>query len=79
MNGPALASGMGTCGFVGQIGLYTGWLSDIAAGTKSAISAFDWAGLVLVCFVIPAVLTPLFALPLRKKGWIKDGDLKLEL
>ena len=34
MNGDAIASGMGTCGFVGQIGVYTGWLADIAAGAK---------------------------------------------
>ena len=34
--------------------------------------------LVLICFVLPAVLTWLFALPLRKIGWIKDGDLKLD-
>lgn len=34
MNGAAVSSGMGTCGLVGQIGVYTGWVSDIAAGTK---------------------------------------------
>jgi uncharacterized membrane protein len=79
MNGPALASGMGTCGLVGQIGVYTGWLSDIDAGAKTAITTFDWTGLLLICFVLPAVLTPLIALPLRKCGWIKPGDLKLEL
>ncbi|KAI4445022.1 hypothetical protein C823_008044 [Eubacterium plexicaudatum ASF492] len=38
MNGAAIASGMGTCGLVGQIGLYTGWVSDIAAGKKLAIT-----------------------------------------
>ena len=38
MNGAAVASGMGTCGLVGQIGVYTGWINDIAAGTKSAIT-----------------------------------------
>ena len=35
MNGAAVSSGMGTCGLVGQIGVYTGWVSDIAAGAKS--------------------------------------------
>ena len=79
MNGAAISSGMGTCGFVGQIGVYTGWLSDIANGTKEAITAFDWAGLVLICFVLPAVITPLIALPLRKIGWIKENELKLDL
>ncbi len=79
MNGAPVSSGMGTCGFVGQIGVYTGWLNDIAAGTKAAITAMDWIGLALICFVLPAVLTWLFAIPLRKWGWIKDGDLKLEV
>lgn len=78
MNGPAVSSGMGTCGLVGQIGVYTGWLNDIAAGTKAAILPMDWVGLILICFVLPAVLTPLFAFFLRKWGWIKDGDLKLQ-
>ena len=79
MNGPAVSSGMGTCGFVGQIGVYTGWVNDVAAGTKVAITGMDWLGLVLISFVLPAVLTWLIAIPLRKCGWIKDGDLKLDL
>jgi uncharacterized membrane protein len=78
MNGPAVSSGMGTCGLVGQIGVYTGWLNDIAAGTKTAILPMDWVGLILICFVLPAVLTLLFAFFLRKWGWIKGGDLKLQ-
>ena len=78
MNGPAVSSGMGTCGLVGQIGVYTGWLNDIAAGTKAAILPMDWVGLILIRFVLPAVLTLLFAFFLRKWGWIKDGDLKLQ-
>ena len=79
MNGPAISSGMGTCGLVGQIGVYTGWVSDVAAGTKAAITGMDWLGLVLISFVLPAVLTWLIAIPLRRCGWIKDGDLKLDL
>jgi len=78
MNGPAVSSGMGTCGLVGQIGVYTGWLNDIAAGMKATILPMDWVGLILICFVLPAVLTLLFAFFLRKWGWIKDGDLKLQ-
>ncbi|MDR1248264.1 MAG: PTS sugar transporter subunit IIC [Treponema sp.] len=79
MNGPAVASGMGTCGMVGQIGLYTGWVNDVASGAKAGITGLDWTGLALLCFVLPAVLTPLIAAPLRKNGWIKPGDLKLDL
>ena len=79
MNGAAIASGMGTCGLVGQIGVYTGWINDISSGAKSGITALDWTGLILICFVLPAVLTPLLAMPLRKIGWIKKDDLKLGL
>lgn len=79
MNGAAVSSGMGTCGLVGQIGVYTGWVSDVAAGIKAAVTGMDWLGLVLISFVLPAVLTWLLAVPLRKWGWIKDGDLTLDL
>ena len=79
MNGAAVSSGMGTCGLVGQIGLYTGWVSDIASGAKSAITAMDWLGMLLVCFVLPGVLSWLFGLFFRKIGWIKENDLKLDL
>ena len=79
MNGSPVSSGMGTCGFVGQIGVYTGWLNDIAAGTKAAITSMDWIGLVLVCFILPAILSYIFCEILRKLGWIKEGDLKLDL
>ena len=78
MNGAAISSGMGTCGLVGQIGVYTGWVSDVAAGTKAAITGMDWLGLVLICFVLPAVLSVLFCTIERKLGWIKEGDLKLD-
>jgi len=79
MNGAPVSSGMGTCGFVGQLGVYTGWVNDVLSGAKSAITAADWAALMLISFILPALLTWLFAMPLRKLGWIKDGDLKLEL
>ena len=79
MNGAAVASGMGTCGLVGQIGVYTGWLNDIQAGTKAAITFFDWIGLLLICFILPGILTWLLGLLFRKIGWIKDVDLTLNL
>ena len=78
MNGPAISSGMGTCGFVGQIGVYTGWMSEIAAGTRECITMSDWGGLLLISFVFPAVLTPVIGSVMRRKGWIKEGDLKLD-
>lgn len=78
MNGTPVSSGMGTCGLVGQIGVYTGWLNDIAAGTKATIVPMDWIGLVLICFVLPAILSVLFCEVLRKWNWIKPDDLKLQ-
>lgn len=69
-NGVGVASGMGTCGLVGPIGVMA---SEGFGSVKS------YVGMILVCFVLPAVLTPLIAYPMRKLGWIKDGDLKLEL
>ena len=77
MNGAPVSSGMGTCGLVGQIGVYSGWVKDVAEGTKAAITPMDWIGLVLICFVLPAVLSWAFGLILRKIGWIKENDLKL--
>lgn len=73
MNGPAIASGMGTCGLVGPIGLYTGWLES-----GMSIGFNEWFGMLMVCLVLPAVLTPLIGLPLRRMGWIKPGDLTLD-
>ena len=78
MNGTAVSSGMGTCGLVGPIGVYTGWVNDIAQGLRGPIGGMDWLGMILICFVLPGVLTWLIGIPCRKAGWIKDGDLKLE-
>ena len=82
MNGAPINSGMGTCGMCGPIGVITGWFepgSDALAKGAAAISptAMDWLGLVLICFVLPAVLCWAFGLFFRKIGWIREGDLKL--
>ena len=74
MNGSPVSSGMGTCGFVGQIGVYTGWVN-----MGKTITAMDWIGLLLICFILPAILSTLFCNILRKWGWIKPGDLKLDV
>lgn len=79
MNGAAVASGMGTCGLVGQIGVYTGWLNDIAEGTKTAITVGDWVGLICISFVLPAIITYVIGRGFRKIGWIQENDLKLDL
>ena len=72
MNGAPVSSGMGTCGFVGQIGVITGW-------ADKTVTAMDWIGLVLICFILPAILSWVFCEILRRIGWIKENDLKLEL
>ena len=79
MNGAAVSSGMGTCGLVGQIGVYTGWIADIEAGSKAAITPMDWIGLIFVSFLLPGVLSWLFSVLFRKIGWIKEGDMRLDL
>ncbi len=82
MNGAAINSGMGTCGLCGQLGVWTGWLAPseqaLANGAAAIVpGAMDWAGLILVSFVLPAVICPLVNHFCRKAGWVKDGDLTL--
>ena len=78
MNGAAVNSGMGTCGMCGPIGVITGWFTPAVEGAAAvAPTAFDWIGLILIAVVLPALITPLIHLPLRKLGWVRDGDLKL--
>lgn len=82
MNGAAISSGMGTCGLVGPIGVITGWFTPSAQAVEHGAhtinpGAFEWCGLILICFVLPAVLTYIFGEVERKLGWIKDGDLTL--
>ena len=64
-----IGSGMGTCGLVGPIGIYT-------AMPEGGMNM--WLGMALGCFVLPAVLSWLFGMILRKIGWIKEGDLKID-
>ncbi len=75
-NGAAISSGMGTAGLVGPIGIITGW-SNMPEGY--AVGAFDWLGMILVCFVLPVLLSWAIDKFMRKKGWIKEGDLKVDL
>ena len=63
-------AGMGTCGLVGPIGVITA-MSD--GGVKM------WIGILLVCFILPGLLSYIFCEIFRKIGWIKEGDLKIDL
>ncbi len=82
MNGAAINSGMGTCGLCGQLGVWTGWVapSEQAISNGAAAlspTAFDWVGLILISFILPAILAPAINQVCRKLGWVKDGDLTL--
>ncbi len=83
MNGAAINSGMGTCGLCGPIGVWTGWMAPVeAAVNQGAVAvtptAFDWLGVALICFILPAILSYVFCEVCRKIGWIKEGDLTLD-
>ena len=65
-----VAAGMGTCGLVGPLGVRS---------AAEKMTPTLWVGMILVCFVIPAVLTFIFSEIMRKLGWIREGDLKLDV
>ncbi len=84
MNGPPISSGMGTSGLVGPIGLVTGWFNPSEAALSYGLEGLkaggmDYLNLFLISFVLPAILTWIFARVFRKLGWIKAKDLKLNL
>ena len=83
MNGAPVSAGMGTCGLVGQIGVWTGWLAPseqaLANGAAAIVpGAIDWLGLVMISYVLPAVLCWAVGIWFRRVGWIKENDLKLD-
>ena len=69
MENSPIGAGMGTSGLVGIIET----LNTMGGGMKV------WLGILILYILIPVVLTPLIGNILRKVGWIKDGDLKLDL
>jgi uncharacterized membrane protein len=75
MYGAAINSGMGTCGLLGPVGIILGWFGGEYPET---VGVFDWIGLLLVCFLLPAVISWALCLLLRRIGWIGREDLKLE-
>ena len=69
MESTPLGSGMGTCGFVGQIGTLNA-MESISKGTVLLNMA-------LLHFILPAIISYVVYLLLKNKGIIKDGDMKL--
>ena len=70
LNCSGVSAGMGTCGLVGPLGIIT---------DASEKDAMFWIGLVLVCVVLPAVISLAVSELMRKLGWIREGDLSLDL
>lgn len=64
---------MGTAGLVSPLGVLAR-MRELGAPTGEI-----WLKVILLCFVAPALLTLLFSELFRKLGWIKAGDLKLDL
>ena len=64
-----VSAGMGTCGLVGPLGV----IADMGFTWQSSL------GILLVCFVLPAILSLLFSELMRRLGLIKENDMKLEL
>lgn len=69
MENTPLGSGMGTCGFVGQIGT----INAMEAVSKGTVVL----NMVLLHFILPAIISYVVYLILKNKGIIKDGDMKL--
>lgn len=66
MENNSVGAGMGTSGLVGQI-------NTLAVMGRDALPA-----IIVLHLLFPAVLTLLFALLLRRKGWISSGDMLLD-
>ena len=63
--------GMGTAGLVGLFG--------IIDASQNEIKVWKYVlGIILCLFVIPALVSLGVSELMRKKGWIKEGDMKLE-
>jgi len=70
MENSALESGMGSCGLVGQIGTYNAMKTQYS-------STYILSAIIGLQFIAPVILSYIFYLILKNKGWIKDGDMKL--
>ncbi len=62
-----VSAGMGTCGMVGPLGIFA------QMGTDGIV------GIVVLCIAAPAILSLVFSEIMRKIGWIKYGDMTLNL
>ena len=68
----ATGAGMGTAGFVGPINAYN---TMTETGMSPALALLE---VILLCFVLPALLSWGIGFGMRKAGLIKEGDMKLK-
>ena len=73
MTSDKIGSGMGTAGLVGPIQTFT---TMVGEGTSAVIVLVE---IVAMYFVLPAAICFIISEVMRKKGWIKKGDLKLDI
>jgi len=73
MTNNAMGGGMGTSGLVGQ---FVAFAAMGEAGVPWAIILLEVA---VMHFIAPALLTLAFSEFFRKRGWIRSGDMKLQL
>lgn len=73
MTNNATGSGMGTSGLVGQLMTY----QDMTAAGASPASVV--VKIIVLHFLLPAVLSICVSEFARHRGWIKSGDMKLDL
>ncbi len=72
MTSNATGSGMGSAGLVGQIMTFQTMTQTLPAGIVLA-------QIILMHFILPGILAFAISELMRKKGWIKDGDMKLDV
>ncbi len=73
MTNTALGAGMGTAGLIGPISTYASMTEAGASPMPLMIS------IICLYFIAPAVISLAINLFMKKRGWIKPGDMKLDL
>lgn len=72
MENNSVGAGMGTSGLVGQFGTFAKMVTENGNPATTVLIK-----VVLLHFILPAVITLFIAEFMRKKQWIKAGDMKL--
>ncbi|MBY0068062.1 PTS transporter subunit IIC [Empedobacter falsenii] len=70
MENTALESGMGSCGLIGQIGTFNAMKSKYD-------TSYILTSILILQIIAPAIISYLIYIFMKKKNWIKDGDMKL--